>query len=174
MKLEIIKSNKYKEPVGIKDVHGKYPYKLYLEIRGNTTIGRYLVVVSETQLGVKDVIDQIVIHVADSAGNIQKAKRTSQNPTIVKPNMSGNMYMLSYKVREVDVLKVGKEMIWVYIPLSEYKNNLKQIKSENKAKASLENQNKALAKLGSGISKIQSTVSNVAGQTIKKDETGEN
>jgi hypothetical protein len=174
MKLDIIKSNRHRDAVNTKDIHGKYPYKLYLEIRGNTSIGRYLVVVSTVQLDAREAVDQIVIHMADEKGNIQKASRKNQENPIVKPNMSGNMYMLTYKVREVDVLKVGNEKLQVYMPLAEYKSKLRQIKSENRAKAGQEAQNKAISVLGSGVSKLQSAVNNVAGQISKKDDTGEN
>lgn len=110
-----MRSKNHEGKVSISEVHGKYPYKLYLEIRGNSNIGRYIVVVSNSQLNKKEAVDEIKIKINN--GSVQKKKKQQ----IVKPNMMGDGFYTQYKVREVSVLDIGNVPILVYTPIKERK-----------------------------------------------------
>lgn len=111
MKINIIKDNRYNDKEIPKNIHGKYPYKYYLEIRGNSNIGRYIAVISDKNLCInKEDIDEISIKIKEE----KKRKLNSNN--IVKPNMIGNSLYITYKVREVSILDVQN------IPMEIYRN----------------------------------------------------
>jgi hypothetical protein len=165
MKLEIIKNNNYLRPVSTKEIHGKFPYKIYLEIRGNTKIGRHIVIVSNNQLQFKEDIDSIVVQLVDELGHREKVKQSQQSN---KPNILGDGYMLAYKVKEVDVLKVGDEKVEVYIPLSEYKAVRKKRKIAEKERIKQERQEQAISKITGSIDKIQNRIK---GEQSNSDRT---
>jgi hypothetical protein len=76
--------------------------------------------------------------------------------------------MLAYKVKEVDVLKVGDEKVEVYIPLSEYKAVRKKRKIEEKERIKQERQEQAISKITGSIDKIQNRIK---GEQSNSDRT---
>jgi hypothetical protein len=111
MILNIERDKKYEDKVIATDIHGKYPYKLYLEVKGNSNIGRYIVVVSEKQLNKDNKVEKISIKL-DTNG--KKAPKKESNTTIVKPNTVKDGYYITYNVKEASVLDVGNIPILVY------------------------------------------------------------
>lgn len=109
MVLNIIRDPLYKDKVLAMDIHGKHPYKLYLEVKGNSNIGRYIVVVSDEQLNKNEKIDSISIKL-----NTSKKQLKNINTTVVKPNTSTNGYFVTYKVKESSILEIGNTPILVY------------------------------------------------------------
>lgn len=109
MVLNIIRDPLYKDKVLAMDIHGKHPYKLYLEVKGNSNIGRYIVVVSDEQLNKNEKIDGISIKL-----NTSKKQLKNINNTVVKPNTSTNGYFVTYKVKESSILEIGNTPILVY------------------------------------------------------------
>lgn len=108
MVLDIVRDQSYKDKVLAMNIHGKYPYKLYLEIKGNSNIGRYIVVIGDKQLNKDNRIDSISIKL-----NSNKSLK-NVNTSIVKPNTYIDGYFVTYQVREINVLDVGDTPIWVY------------------------------------------------------------
>ena len=109
MVLNIVRDQLYKDKVLATNIHGKYPYKLYLEVKGNSNIGRYIVVVSDEQLNKDEKIDSISIKLDTS-----KKQLKNINTTVVKPNTSTNGYFVTYKVKESNILEIGDTPILVY------------------------------------------------------------
>lgn len=106
MSLVITRDENYKDKVKCIDIHGKYPYKLYLEIKGNSNIGRYIVIVGDKQLNKDGEISDISIRITSS--------KVKVNTNIVKPNTLNNGFYVTYKVKEVSIIDVGDEEIYVY------------------------------------------------------------
>lgn len=111
MTIKIVKDEKYENKVKPQNIHGLYPYKLYLEVLGNSNIGKYIVVVSDKQLNKKGEVDEIVIKIK----NEHKRRKRSEN-NIIQPNILNNGYGLRYRVKEVSILNVGNTEIDVYKP----------------------------------------------------------
>lgn len=109
MELNIIRDSLYKDRVQAISIHGKYPYKLYLEIKGNSNIGRYIVIIANSKLTDSDVVDTISIKLPSD-----KRRVVNVNTNIVKPNTASDGYYIKYKVKEVNVLDVGDTPILVY------------------------------------------------------------
>lgn len=116
MTIKIIRDKQYSEPVHAIDVHGKYPYKLYLEIIGNTNIGRYIVVISDKQLNIEESVNSIIVQLTEKVLNTRSAKHLRQGN---RPNMVGNEYFLKYRVKESDILKVGNNELLVFKPIKD-------------------------------------------------------
>ena len=110
MTLKIKKDARYSNRVIAKDIHGKHPYKLYLEVRGNSTIGRYIVVISDRQLNKEDNIDEIIIQL-DTNNRIEKKKDNG----VLRPNMLNGSVINRYKVFESSIIDVGNTPINVYV-----------------------------------------------------------
>ena len=104
MLIDVVKDKDYSDKVHAMDIHGKYPYKIYLEVRGNSNIGKYIVIISSKQLNKDNEIDEISI----------KLKAKVANTNIIKPNTSTDGYYIHYKVKEVNILDVGDTPIMVY------------------------------------------------------------
>lgn len=111
MLLNIEKDKKHTDKVIPMSIHGKYPYKMYLEILGNSSIGRYIVIVSEKEISKNDKVDSISIRISN---NSKYKARANYNSTIVKPNTSSDGYMIRYRVKEINILEVGETPIFVY------------------------------------------------------------
>lgn len=108
MVLNIIRDTSYKDKVEAMDIHGKYPYKLYLEVKGNSNVGRYIVVIGNSKIVNDEQVDSVSIKL-DS--NNKKAKSAT---AMVKPNTTTDGYFVTYKVREISILEVGDTPILVY------------------------------------------------------------
>lgn len=104
MLIDVVKDKDYSNKVQAMDIHGKYPYKIYLEVRGNSNIGKYIVIISSEQLNKDSEIDEISIKLKDKIANTN----------IIKPNTSTDGYYIHYKVKEVNILDVGDTPIMVY------------------------------------------------------------
>ena len=91
------------------DIHGKHPYKLYLEVKGNSNIGKYIVIISNKQLNKDEKIDSVSIKLDAANKQLKNA-----NTAIIKPNMSLNGYHVTYKVKESTILEIGDTPILVY------------------------------------------------------------
>lgn len=120
MTLKIIRDSTYSSPMLAKDIHGKYPYKLYLEIRGNTYIGRYIVVVSNRQLNKDVIIDEIVVQLKETEQNNNKRRLLSKKPNdngIIRPNMLNGSFINTYKVSEKSIIDVCNVPLTVYKPV---------------------------------------------------------
>jgi hypothetical protein len=112
MILNIERDKNYSDKVIATDIHGKYPYKLYLEIKGSSKIGRYIVVISDEQLNKDSSVEMISIKLDKKK---RKTPRIESNTNIIRPNtVSNDDYYVNYKVRETSILEVGDSPILVY------------------------------------------------------------
>lgn len=110
MVLDLIRDKNYNSKVIASDIHGKHPYKLYLELLGNSNIGRYIVVVSNQPLNKGKTVDEISIKLDKTEGQIKNV-----NTSVIKPNTSTvNGYYVTYRVKESNILEVGNTPILVY------------------------------------------------------------
>lgn len=112
MNIDIERDKSFKTKIKAKDIHGLYPYKLYLEIKGNSKLGKYIVVVSDTQLNSKDKIDEIVIHLENAA--IKSNNYINQQ--VSRPNMV-DANKVKYKVRERNIIDVDDNYLIVFKPV---------------------------------------------------------
>lgn len=114
MTLRIIKDKTYNKKVLASEIHGKYPYKLYLEIKGNTNIGRYIVVVSNKELNSED-IDKITIQLDNSKVSIIKRLSGNGEQPNSRPGILSEEYReVSYKVKEASILQVNNIELMVF------------------------------------------------------------
>ena len=118
MNLKIIRDKNY-DTVSAPDIHGKYPYKLYLEIIGNSNIGRYIVVVSGKPLNEEEPVDEITVQLVDKVSTANRMAKVIRQGN--RPNMVGNDYFLKYRVKERSILDVGNAQIQVYNSVKELK-----------------------------------------------------
>ena len=51
--MKIHRHANYKDPVKLNDIHGEFAYKNYMEIRGTELFGKYIVIVSDDDLGIE-------------------------------------------------------------------------------------------------------------------------
>lgn len=118
MTLKIVKDKTYNKKVLASEIHGKYPYKLYLEIKGNTNIGRYIVVVSDKQLNTTESIDEILIQLNNSKISILKRiNNMTENQQNSRPGILNEEYReVSYKVKETNILQVDSIELMVFKP----------------------------------------------------------
>lgn len=120
MVLNIVRDTSYKDKVQAMSIHGKYPYKLYLEVKGNSNVGRYIVVIANSQINKSELVDSISIKL-----NSDKRKARNVNTAVVKPNTTTDGYFITYKVKEVSILDVGDTPILVYRSTKENVGGLK-------------------------------------------------
>lgn len=109
MTLRIALDKQYKDKVNPLEIHGKYPYKLYLEIIGNSNIGKFIVVISEKQI--------------DNVTDVEIQLENTQHKTMFmgnKPNLSSDGFFIKHKVRETTILKVKDTPIHIYRTLKSY------------------------------------------------------
>lgn len=112
MEIRIIQSSDYKEPVNYKAIHGKYPYKLYLEVKGNNRYGKYIAIISDKPIKQNDnEIESVVIQLIEKLPDNRFIKKQQQITT--KPNFK-SIYELTFKVKEHSVLDVEKEKMFVF------------------------------------------------------------
>lgn len=88
------------------EIHGNYPYKLYLEIAGTDKLGRFIAVVSNSDFDFKDKVDKISIK--------EKEKSKVLDDKILKPNMILNGSYITYMVKEVSILDIRDEKMNIY------------------------------------------------------------
>lgn len=106
MGIKIKRHEKYKDKIIATSIHGIYPYKAYLEIRGNSNFGKQIVVISSKQIPSSDLQEISV--------RLDKAESNKNKTNIVKPNTSNNGYYVNYKVREISILDVESIPIYVF------------------------------------------------------------
>ena len=107
MGIKVMRHEGFKDKVLPSTIHGKYPYKAYLEIRGNSNFGSHLVVISKDDIS-KSGLDEISIRV--------KGKSASKSKTseVIKPNTSNNGFYINYKVREISILDIQDVAMYVF------------------------------------------------------------
>jgi len=93
--------------IKVKNIHGDYPYKLYLEIKGNNKYGQYIMVVSNEDLHGKEPITSVCIKIKD------KVKKKNNNG-IVRPHSVNGEDSIYYNVREINFLDVQNEEMIVF------------------------------------------------------------
>lgn len=104
MKIKIKKHSKYKDKVVAKDIHGLFPYKAYLQLKGNSNIGQFIVVVSDKDLHKNDEkINEIEILISTK----------QRDTTIVRPS-AFNGETAYFEVIETNILKVKDSRIYVF------------------------------------------------------------
>ena len=111
MNIKIIRDKNY-DTVSAPEIHGKYPYKLYLEIIGNSNIGRYIVVVSNQLLKDDEQIDEITIQLVDKVSTTNRLAKVIRQGN--RPNIVGNEYFIKYRVKESSILDVGNNKLMVF------------------------------------------------------------
>ena len=52
--MKVTYNNDYAKPVTLDEIHGSYPYKLYLEVIGTNVFGKYIVIVSEDEIEIEN------------------------------------------------------------------------------------------------------------------------
>lgn len=114
MTLKIIRDKQYNTVIA-SQIHGRYPYKLYLEIKGNSNIGRYIVVVSDRPLNSDEAVDEIIVQLVDKVSHNNKSASIIRQGN--RPNMVGNEYYLKYKVKETSILNVKDSPLMVFKPV---------------------------------------------------------
>lgn len=108
MQLKIEEHASYKEKVPYTAIHGKFPYKLYLEVKGNCKYGRYIVVVSDKEL--KDVESiQIKVNSKQSLDALQQINVVKQRDFII------------FNAKQVTVFDVANIPLYVFKPLEDKK-----------------------------------------------------
>ncbi len=119
MNLYIKEKKDISEKVIAKSIHGKYPYKIYLEIKGSSKYGKYIVIVSDIDLKNNQSVDSICIKL----DNVNKKKRRASGD-IVRPNAINGESSALYKVKEVNIIEVGDTPIIVFEEDKELKSKV--------------------------------------------------
>lgn len=114
MQLRIKKDTRFKDKVCAKQIHGKFPYKLYLQVKGNCLYGQYIVVVSNKQLDGSGKIDSVIIQLVDKI-SMRAEQDILTNNVGSRPN-SINGDIMKYSVNQVNILNVGDAKMHVFIP----------------------------------------------------------
>lgn len=96
MQLCIAPDKEFQNKVPYRSIHGKYPYKLYLEVKGNCKYGRFIVVVDDKPFA---DVDSILV---------KDASQQSQNDNGPKREK------FVYNVRKVDIFEIGDNLITVF------------------------------------------------------------
>lgn len=109
MQLKVKKSKKYINKVVPNDIHGLYPYKLYLEINGNSMYGKYIVIISNNQLNKAGKVDSIMVELSNDI------KVPDKQTSVIRPNLTANGTPV-YSVKEVSILDVGNVPVQVFEP----------------------------------------------------------
>lgn len=112
--MNIKRHEKYSEPVNIQDVHGEFPYKLYVEVIGTNAYGRYIVIVSSTPFEINDN-ETVKLHFVGGEMGIKKQIRTRSgtitgNGAIAKRAISS---YVEYKGKQVNMVLLKKQGIQV-------------------------------------------------------------
>lgn len=113
MTIDIKRDTNFDKKVRAGMIHGKFPYKMYLEILGVSLIGKYIVVVGDKPLG-NGLVDSVLIQTTD-----KEIKEDQSVSKFAKPNMEGN-YHIRYSVKEMNVLDVPD------VPLVVFKRIVKE------------------------------------------------
>jgi hypothetical protein len=98
------------ELVTLTEIHGSYPYKLYLEITGSNTFGRYIVVVSNKQIVNKDT-KEVKVQFENARNNqvqqttnraIQKIKNMEYKARVLNPVdvRKNNIKLVAYELKD--------------------------------------------------------------------------
>lgn len=113
MEIIIKKDTGLKEKVTANKIHGKFPYKTYLQLFGNSTYGDYIAVISNRPI--QPNLDTVVIQLKD--------KLSMGTKNSIRMNVQGNRpnsidgSAERYKVKEVSVLDVGTTPLLVFRPV---------------------------------------------------------
>jgi len=108
MNIFIKRKEDIEDKVNVTSLHGKFPYKIYLEIKGNNKYGQYIMIVSNKDLHGKEPISSVCVEIK----GVNKKKRT--NNGIVKPNSINGENSIYYNVREVNFIDVQNESMFVF------------------------------------------------------------
>ena len=109
MEIRIIQSKKFDKSVGYKEIHGKFPYKAYLEIIGNRKYGKTIAVISDKPISpTGEGVDSIIIQLVDKIPRLSSTKTISTKPNIL------SQYELRFKTKEYSVLDVANEKMLVF------------------------------------------------------------
>lgn len=122
MDLKVRKDKRFKEPVTLSFIHGKFPYKLYFRMRGNYIYGRYIVVVSNSEIKIDGRVNKVLIENKDkqkraTSGN--GASSTKPAISAIKPNEDVGGYSICAvdMVNVADVAADAKEGMLVFTPI---------------------------------------------------------
>lgn len=116
MEIIVRKDKAIQNKVPANKIHGKYPYKSYLQMIGNSLYGEYIAVISNTPIkNGSEQIDRIIIQLEDKMSLTTK-KSINSNMQGMRPNTVDNK-TARYKVKEVNVLEVGQTPILVFRPI---------------------------------------------------------
>lgn len=97
-------------------IHGKFPYKLYLEMIGNSIYGDYIAIISNEEItNNKSPIDTVIIQLEDKM-SMDTQRLIRSNTQGIRPNTVSNK-AAKYKVKEVNVLDIGRKPIMVFRPI---------------------------------------------------------
>ena len=97
--VRIHRVNKYKEPVRVEDIHGEFAYKHYIRVLGTNIFGKYIVIVSNKDLGI--AYGEKVPLTFDMSGSAKriigngKYRGERVNPVVIK---NDNAKILVYEV----------------------------------------------------------------------------
>ena len=117
MEIIIRKDKNIQNKILANKIHGKYPYKAYLQMIGNSLYGEYIAVISNTPIKTgESQIDKVIIQLEDKMSSATK-KSINSNIQGMRPNTIDNK-AARYKVKEVNVLEVGQTPILVFRPIS--------------------------------------------------------
>ena len=109
MQLKVVRDPAYNTKMHYKQIHGKFPYKTYLELKGNSKYGRFIAVVSDSKI---EDITEIAIKIEDN----NRTAIDSMTNAIRKD-------YLIYKVKEINVLELETTPIFIFKPIVK-KNSL--------------------------------------------------
>lgn len=116
MEIIIRKDKAIKNKILANKIHGKYPYKAYLQMIGNSLYGEYIAVISNEPIkNSNEQIDKIIIQLEDKMSSATK-KSINNNIQGMRPNTIDDK-AARYKVKEVNVLEVGQTPILVFRPV---------------------------------------------------------
>lgn len=115
MELIVRKDKNIQGKVLASRIHGKFPYKVYLQMIGNSVYGEYIAIISNQEIKTgNSKIDTVIIQLEDKmSADTQRLIRT--NAQGMRPNTVDNK-AAKYKVKEVNILDIGKTPLMVFRP----------------------------------------------------------
>lgn len=118
MTINITRDKRFRKAALASSIHGKHPYKIYLEILGNSNIGRYIVVISNKILNEKEPVNEILVQLTDK---VDQYRDYIEKSNIAKPNMI-NQYFVRYRVREKSIIDLEDKRLLVFKPVENKKD----------------------------------------------------
>lgn len=113
MELIIKKDTVLKDKVLPNRIHGKFPYKTYLQMLGNCSYGDYIAIISNTPIptGLNQVIVQLGEKLSMETLHSIRMNIQGNRPNAIDSNAE------RYRVKEVSVLDVGNTPLLVFRPV---------------------------------------------------------